>query len=142
MSKKRPYILVNKLSVGMLEELLKQVKNKRAVVHIADRNGLGVEPVMRGFVQASPKGRGVGVILCGDFDFNFDDEDDIDPEEDMEIPFDPDHMTPEKAALVYAFHDRVRKHLDDIDAEDVGICLLSEPSDCEDVEHTKGIEYL
>lgn len=143
--KKKAYVLTNAVSVGMLEELLAQIKNKKSVVKIADKNGLGSEPILRGFLETSTRGRGVGLVLCGGFDFNPDEEEEdpdyeeeFDPDED--IPFDPQDMTPQKMALVYAFHDKVKKHIGAIGKE--GPCHLKEPGDCEDVAQTRGIEYM
>ena len=108
MSKAKNYILANRLTVGMLEDMCKQVPNKKSVVQVADKRGHGVEPVLRAFLQEGKK-RNKGLVLCGGFTFKFDeDETDIDPMEDCEIPFDPDNrLSPEKAALVCAWLDYI-----------------------------------
>lgn len=99
--KKPPFYRKNSLTVGMLEHMCSKIPDKMSVVMVADKLGQGVEKCIRAFHQEGPKATPIGLIVCGKFGWNSQD-DEGDPTEDQEETI---QLTEEQAALVCAYFD-------------------------------------
>ncbi len=73
----------------MVEDFCKQIKDKTTLVEVSDRAALFAEPALGAMITRDDRGRAASLVFMGDWSWidanrRMDDDDDIDPTEDVE----------------------------------------------------------